>query len=273
MTFLQLCLRVRPDQEAAALAFVWTLGVNGVEVHDADTGAPPGVLELRVYLDPELGPGADPAALRGAAEAALGAPVDLALRIVAPAPQPRPPFDLGAGFRVYPPGARPRSGRRRPLWIDPDAAWGDGRHGSTRAAVRLLERAPPAGQRALDLGCGSGLLGLVAAALGAELTAVDTDALARRATAAAFAAAGLPARVLEAPPAGEAFDLVIANLPAADLWPALPQLLGAAAPGGALLLSGTPALPPGRLEAALPGWTRVDGARSGAWQASRWLRV
>jgi hypothetical protein len=91
----------------------------------------------------------------------------------------------------------PEAAGRRVIRLDPGPAFGTGSHPSTRlclegmealAAARVQagaagEVAPLAGWRVADLGCGSGLLGLAAIALGAaEVLAVDTDPLAIRAT-------------------------------------------------------------------------------------------
>jgi ribosomal protein L11 methyltransferase len=66
--------------------------------------------------------------------------------------------------------------------IDPGRAFGTGGHGSTRAALELLQRLPP--QPALDLGCGSGVLSIAAALLGFDpVRAFDIDPLAVGATA------------------------------------------------------------------------------------------
>jgi ribosomal protein L11 methyltransferase len=51
--------------------------------------------------------------------------------------------------------------------LDPESAFGSGEHGSTRAALRLLERHLRPGDRVLDLGSGSGILAIAAAKLGA----------------------------------------------------------------------------------------------------------
>ena len=52
--------------------------------------------------------------------------------------------------------------------LDPETAFGSGEHGSTRAALALLERHLHAGDRVLDLGSGSGILAIAAAKLGAS---------------------------------------------------------------------------------------------------------
>lgn len=92
---------------------------------------------------------------------------------------------------------------------------------ATRSLARLLDVMP--GEVVLDLGCGSGLLGLAAARAGARLVvATDVDPSALDATAANFRAAGLESRlVLRAGPWYEAlrqgdpavFDLILATPP------------------------------------------------------------
>jgi ribosomal protein L11 methyltransferase len=53
--------------------------------------------------------------------------------------------------------------------LDPESAFGSGEHGSTRAALTLLERHLVPGQRMLDFGSGSGILAIAAARLGSSL--------------------------------------------------------------------------------------------------------
>ena len=61
------------------------------------------------------------------------------------------------------------------LRIIPGMAFGTGEHESTQLAGRLLERYTKKGSRLLDIGCGSGILSLMAAKLGASVSAVDLD--------------------------------------------------------------------------------------------------
>ena len=60
--------------------------------------------------------------------------------------------------------------------LDPESAFGSGEHGSTRAALALLERHLGAGDRVLDLGSGSGILAIAAVKLGAaRATGIEVD--------------------------------------------------------------------------------------------------
>jgi ribosomal protein L11 methyltransferase len=62
------------------------------------------------------------------------------------------------------------------LSLDPGMAFGTGLHPTTQLCVQLLERYAPAGGDVLDLGCGSGILAIAAARLGAaRVLALDTD--------------------------------------------------------------------------------------------------
>ena len=112
--------------------------------------------------------------------------------------------------------------------IDPGLAFGTGSHPSTRLVLAHLEKTIRGGERVLDYGCGSGILGIAAVKLGASLVyAVDLDPDAvdtARANALANAVVLTVARP-EALPAGD-YDLVVANIlaqPLIELAPLLAQ--------------------------------------------------
>jgi ribosomal protein L11 methyltransferase len=63
------------------------------------------------------------------------------------------------------------------LSLDPESAFGSGEHGSTRAALTLLERHLNPGDKVLDFGSGSGILAIAAVLLGASSAlGIEVDA-------------------------------------------------------------------------------------------------
>lgn len=65
------------------------------------------------------------------------------------------------------------------LRIDPGAAFGTGTHATTRMCLSLLQNYIHGGEKVLDIGCGSGIIGIAAALLGAEqVVGVDIDPVA-----------------------------------------------------------------------------------------------
>lgn len=176
--------------------------------------------------------------------------------------------DWAAAWKRYFPVLR--VGRRvvvRPTWrrhrrepgdavvsLDPGMAFGTGLHPTTRLCLEAIERwadegvlargsAPDGTARLLDVGCGSGILGLAAARLGAgRVLAVDPDPIAVEATTANARRNRLVRHVRArrgSVPTGERpHDLVVANLIASLLVALAIPLRDELRPGGRLLASG-----------------------------------
>ncbi len=142
-----------------------------------------------------------------------------------------------------------------PILIEAGPAFGTGRHESTLGCLLALADLAGAGSdgarrvtRALDMGCGSGLLAIAMAKLwGCPLCAVDNDPQAVRAAAGNAAANGVGELVAarrgegydeKALGTGARFDLIVANILAAPLRAMAPDLKRHLAPGGVALLSG-----------------------------------
>jgi ribosomal protein L11 methyltransferase len=131
--------------------------------------------------------------------------------------------------------------------IDPGQAFGTGTHPSTWLALEWIDRLSidlPAGARVLDVGTGSGVLAIAAAALAvARVVAFDLDPIAARVARENVARNGCASRVtvfaggLEAL-AGPGFDLVVANLLRSEAQPLLAALAQRTRAGGQAVFSG-----------------------------------
>jgi ribosomal protein L11 methyltransferase len=136
-----------------------------------------------------------------------------------------------------------RRGLSNVVELDPDGGFGTGEHPSTRLLVEELAARITGGERVLDVGCGSGVLGLCALRLGASSAlGVDIDADAIEATRRNAALNGFEQRVeVTLAPLGEiegTFDVVVANIGRATLVELAPELIGRVSPSGWLAVSG-----------------------------------
>ncbi len=146
-------------------------------------------------------------------------------------------LDDPPGLEVAPPLA-PRPDEVR-VSIDPGRAFGSGMHPTTRLVLAEVERLVRPGASVLDVGCGSGVLAVSAARLGAaRVVGVDIDPEARRATAENAERNHVAVTVGDQVDPEEHFDLVLANLLAPTLRELSHVLRRAVAPHGALVLSG-----------------------------------
>jgi len=106
----------------------------------------------------------------------------------------------------------------RTIRVDPGMAFGTGGHAATRTCLRALERHMPGRNRVADIGCGSGILAVAAALMGArEVLAIDDDPVAVRVATENVALNEVADRVrvrqgnlLEG--VEERFDLIVANI-------------------------------------------------------------
>lgn len=130
------------------------------------------------------------------------------------------------------------------LRLDPGLAFGSGHHATTFLCLKFITELAPKASRILDVGAGSGILSLAAAALNpsAEVVGVDNDMDTIEVAADNAAANGLTGRATfsgqslsELP---GTFDFIVANITLVPLTE-LAGLISARAPeGGSLVLSG-----------------------------------
>jgi ribosomal protein L11 methyltransferase len=231
--------RMAPEQADLAAGLLWDSGVSGVEERTCSTGE----VELRAgvvagLLDPVL------VSLTpfGAVEVESVDPDGMFDRwreyarawragsriVVVPAWQACPGW-AGSDDLVIP--------------IDPGRAFGSGAHPTTRMCLTELELRIEPEAAVADIGCGSGVLAVAAARLGAALVvAIDVDPEAVRATDANAERNGVSHVVASATPVEDleaaAYDIVVANMSSHTLVLLAPALARAVADDGTIVLSG-----------------------------------
>ena len=162
------------------------------------------------------------------------------------------------------------------LVLDPGMAFGTGSHPTTRLCLEWLSGNTRADDGVLDYGCGSGILAIAAARLGASLVVgVDIDDNALAAAAGNAARNAVTLQLLHSnQPIGMQFDIVVANILANPLCVLAPLLASLTRPGGRIALSGIlveqaeqvqAAYRPAfdlKLGATREGWVLLEGIRS-----------
>jgi ribosomal protein L11 methyltransferase len=145
------------------------------------------------------------------------------------------PFTVRAPWLPAPPGESIE------LLIDPGRAFGSGSHPTTQLVLRALEPLVGPSTSMLDVGCGSGVLAIAAAQLGASpVVAVDVDPVALSVTLENAARNGVIVDGRDTPvdELDGVFDVVVANIGTAALVDLAAALVARVAPRGTLVLSG-----------------------------------
>jgi ribosomal protein L11 methyltransferase len=159
--------------------------------------------------------------------------------------------------------------------LDPGMAFGTGTHPTTTLCLQLLERYVPCRGSVIDVGCGSGILSVAAAKLGAEtVLALDLDDVAVTSAEANVRLNGVQDRVrvrqgdLLRGVTGQA-DLVVANILAEIIVRMLPDVPRVLKDGGHLIVSGVIQEKEKlvRTEMEKQGLQIVEAVRDGEWVA------
>jgi len=132
------------------------------------------------------------------------------------------------------------------IHLDPGMAFGTGHHPTTRTCMEILERDTKPGDRILDVGCGSGILSVVAVKVGAtSALGLEIDPVAARAGEENVRINGIKDKVqivqgtLPSPLAeARSFDIVAANISAKIVTNLAQHLIDSVAIGGKLIAGG-----------------------------------
>jgi len=260
-------------KEDEATGVLWDLGTTGIEV----LRAPEGRALLLAYFRDRAGLGEalqtalDPLGAR--LEATAVPEVDWVSRF-------RETFrGFAAGrFRIAPPWDLPERMRahERLIRVDPGRAFGTGTHETTRLCLAAIEAAfaERTPRRVLDVGTGTGILGVAAALLGAPcVIGIENDPE-------ALASARHHARLNDvalrlvrgdggAALRPGAFDLVLANLTAPLLRAHAGEIAALLAPAGVLVLAGLLTEEADVVRAAYAALGDAREARDGEWSSLR----
>ncbi len=263
---------VRPDASRREWVGAWLVARTGQAVEERDDGT------LVTFAEGERAADALVAALAAAGDA----PVECSCR-------PLEDVDWTTRWReglgprtfgrltVVPSWVEPSQGNGPLVVLDPESAFGSGEHGSTRAALTLLERHLRGGDRVLDLGSGSGILAIAAAKLGAAgAVGIENDAEANPVALRNAERNGVAEIVqfLEgdagnlAPLLGPA-DLLLSNILRTVNTALLPAIVSALRPGGLAIFSGMETMEAAAFRPVLAaaGLVVVDEVTDAGWWA------
>lgn len=189
------------------------------------------------------------------------------------------PIHIGERVVVVPEwiGYAPKKGEAVVL-LDSNMAFGTGEHETTSMCIELLQEHLREGDACIDVGCGSGILGIAAAKLGARecyLTDIDPIAVESAAHNAEKNGVSDRVRVVHSNLLAEANvtgDVVLANITAEVLVLLAPEIPSYLKRTGTLILSGIIADRIEKVRAAFSGAGLIerDVRRKGEWYAMVW---
>jgi ribosomal protein L11 methyltransferase len=267
MSWWAIDVRTAPEHREAVGA--WLVARTGHAVEERDDGVLVGFAVDEADADRLLGELArGPAPVAGERRAVE--PVDWAVRWR----DGLKPRRIGR-LTVAPSWALPEEPVEPLLVLDPESAFGSGEHGSTRTALALLERHVRPGDRVLDLGSGSGILGIAAVKLGAaRATGIELDADANEVAArnavrnrVADRVTFLDGDAADLAPLAAPAEVICSNILRTVNTALLPVIARALAPGGCAIFAGMESEEGPQFLGAISsaGFAPVDQAADAGW--------
>jgi len=174
------------------------------------------------------------------------------------------PIEIAPDFFIVPTWSDAPRADALVLRLDPGLAFGTGSHPTTRLCLRWLRDHLRGDESVLDYGCGSGILAIAAAKLGAaRVVGVDVDPQAMRASTSNATMNSVDARFVMPDALGnDRFDVVVANILTNPLIMLAPALCARVADGGTIALSGVLAGQADEVRAAYDPWFTLAAVRA-----------
>ncbi len=185
------------------------------------------------------------------------------------------PLDIGRSLAIVPPWEAAEREGRTTIVVNPGGAFGTGQHETTWLCLEALEDFVRPGSRVADLGCGSGILAVAAAKLGAAFVLASVvDPAAIDVTRENAERNGVSERIETAlastPPKNRGrFDLVVANIYSDTLMAISEDVASITAADGIVVLSGVETTRSAELIAAFVarGFALEQNRARGDWSA------
>jgi len=271
---LQLTIEIGPRDPAPYEDALFELGAVSVTLQDAadDPVLEPGPGETplwpTVIVKALFESSTDPAALERALAAALTDALPLRFETLADRAWERVWLEnframrFGRRLWVCPGGLAAGDAEAIRIELDPGLAFGTGTHPTTALCLEWLDSQDLVGCSVVDYGCGSGILAIAAARLGAaHVRAVDIDPqalLATRDNAVRNCVAGTLTITAEPSLAPRSTDVLLANILAGPLVELAPRFAAALGSGGRLALSGLLPEQAAAVTAAYRPWFHIE---------------
>ena len=183
------------------------------------------------------------------------------------------PIRFGQNLWICPSWHTPEDVNAVNVMLDPGLAFGTGSHPTTALCLEWLDNHPPEGLEVIDYGCGSGILAIAAALLGAkQVDAVDHDPQAILATVDNARKNGVEKKINALLPSqfqNKPVDLVLANILANPLLELAPHFADLIKSGGQIVLSGILTEQTDQILQRYSEWFDLQPAT----QQQKWVRI